>query len=308
MDPQLLCSHFDALGNAVLLEQLKQIKTRTYDYRYPELKARTLIPVSNEINPGASVMEWRSYDSVGAVKLLSAYAKDLPRSDIRAEVNLTPIRSLGGAYGYNIDEMAAAVFRGEPLDAKKAAAVRKSYEVEIDRLAALKDAKSNLLGLLNQPNAITHTIPNGAAGTATWATKTGPEIIEDMLGILSTIKTTTKSVERADTILIPSDQYGLIQTTMYEDDSDFTVLEFFRRISPGIEVIEWDRCNGAGTGGADRMVAYRRSPEYLELQIPKELTALPPQEIVLEVVVNHHARFGGVTVYVPYSMAYGDGV
>ena len=45
--------HMDAKFTAVLEKQLEFIKTRTYDIVYPEMKARQLIPVNNDGNPGA---------------------------------------------------------------------------------------------------------------------------------------------------------------------------------------------------------------------------------------------------------------
>jgi hypothetical protein len=300
--------HLDAQGNALLATQLRQVIAQSYDVRYPNLKARQFIPVSNEVNPGAAVIEWRSYDSVGAVKLITAYADDLPRSDIRAEQNFSPVRSLGGSYGYNIDEIAAAQFSGTPLDARKAAAVRQAYEQEIDRLAAVGDTKSNLVGLLNLPNATAITIPDGAGGETTWPDKTGAEILADLTLMVTSGPNLTNGIETINTIILPLEQMALISTTPYSDNSDLTILEYFRRTTPGITVDSWFRCKGAGAGGADRAVAYRRDPQVLELHIPKELTALEPEQRNLETIVNHHARFAGVICHYPLAVNYADGI
>ena len=298
----------DAFGNAILAEQLQAARVRSYDQRFPEFKARQLVPVSHSDNPGLETIVWYRYTTVGSFKLITAYSDDLPRSDIQAEKESTLVRDLGGAYGYNINEVQAAVFAGQPLPPRKAAAMRRSYEQEIDVLAALGDSGSNLVGLLNQPNAIAVTIPAGASTQTEWTDKTAAEIYADLIAMRRQVRLTTKNVEDINTILIPEEQHGLIEDTFFNDETGETILERFNARNPGVEVIAWHRCSGAGAGGADRMVAYRRDPNYLELIIPKEATELEPEQRNLETVINAHARFGGVVVYVPYSMAYADGI
>lgn len=56
------------------------------------------------------------------------------------------------------------------------------------------------------------------------------------------------------------------------------------------------------------MVCYRRSPDALEAIVPQEFEQFPAQERGLEFVVPCHAKCGGVVLYYPLSMAYGDGI
>lgn len=301
-------SHLDAQGNATFATELRQRIARSFDVRFPELKARALIPVSNEINPGASAIEWRSYSSVGTVKLIAAYADDLPLSDITGEQNFAEVRTLGGACRYTLDEINAFIYRGEPLPQRKMNAVREGYEQELDRLAALGDTKSNLVGLLSIPNATRVTVPNGVGGTTPWSNKTAQEMIDDVVAAITAVRTLTKGIEAINTAVMPIAQLALLNTTRYAEVSDITVLEFLQKRFGAIAFEEWDRCVGAGLGGLDRMVLYRRDPDALQLHIPKELAPLPPQEINLDTKVPHHGRYAGVICYRPLSVSYVDGV
>lgn len=301
-------SNLDAQGNAVFSRQLEYIRTRNVEMRFPNFMARQLIPVKNDIDPGVGIITWRSYGPVGVAKLISSYAEDLPRADVTGEENSSRVHSIGNSYGFNIDEIAASAYRGDALDTKKAASARRANEQEVERIASVGDARFNILGLLNQPNVITYTPPAGASTSTTWALKTGAEILADLLGIVQAVISTTNGIEKPNTIVLPENQFGLVATTRIGTTTDTTVLEFFQRARPGVEVLAWERLKGAGASASDRMIAYSRDPNYLELNIPKEWTELDPEPKGLEVVINCHSRIGGVTLYYPLSMAYGDGI
>jgi hypothetical protein len=73
-------------------------------------------------------------------------------------------------------------------------------------------------------------------------------------------------------------------------------------------VIPWYRCKGAGEGGTNRMVAYKRNPDKLTLEIPMEFTQQPPQLRNLAVDIPCEGEIGGVICPFPLSVTYGDGI
>lgn len=300
-------SHLDAMGNAQFAKALEVVRRNNLELRFPQFMARQLVPVKNDIDPGVQVITWRSYGPVGMAKIISNYADDLPRADVQGEENSSKVYSIGNSYGYNIDEVAASAYSGQALETKKAAAARRANEERVEALTAVGDSRFGILGLLNQPNALVYTVPAGAGGSTTWALKTPDEILADLNGIKRAVINTTKGAEKVNTIVLPETQRGIIQTTRLSDNSDTTIEEFWTKTNPGIEILGWERLAGAGAGGTDRIVAYNRDPEYIELNIPKEWTELSPQERNLEVVVPCHSRFGGVVLYYPLSMIYADG-
>src|SRR5262249_37010472 len=156
------------------------------------LKARVLIPIDSEVNPGAETVKFNVYDRRGIAKVIKSYADDLPRVDLVVTEVRSPIRSLGISYGFSQQELRAAAMAGMPLETQKATMARRAIEEAIDKIGAKGDSLNGLNGLLGIPNANTYTVPNGAGGTATWGgatPKTADEILADLNGIINTVRT-----------------------------------------------------------------------------------------------------------------------
>src|SRR5690554_5233059 len=113
MDPQEIAAYIDAhmdrrldsRETAMLARQLEYIKAQTYDVRYPAFKARTFIPVSTEVPPGAESITYRQWDQYGMAKVIANYADDLPLVDVVAREFTTKVKSLGEAYQYSIQDL-----------------------------------------------------------------------------------------------------------------------------------------------------------------------------------------------------------
>lgn len=307
MEPRF--DNMDASESAFLARQLEQIKTQTYDRKFENLKARELVPVDHSINTGAEVWTYRQWDMVGMAKIIRDYATDLPRADVLAREFTQRIRSIATSYGYSVQEVRAAMFAGIPLEQKKANAARRMFEETVESIARTGDAANDLLGLLNQPNTNTYSVPNGSGGSPLWVNKISDEIAADLHGIANGIVSATREVEKPDTIGLPIAQYQAIATRRMSDGSDKTILQFFLETSPYIKtVFMWNALATAGSGSTTRMICYRRDPDALGLIIPQEFEMFPGQARNLEVVVPCHGRIGGVVMYYPLSMSYGDGI
>lgn len=301
--------NLDASENVFFSRALELVKTRTYDRKYPNLRAREFVPLDPEIDNAIETIRLRSYSQVGIARLLASYAEDLPRSDVLANEQTFGVKGIGTSYGYNLQEVRAASKAGTSLDAKKAAAARRATEVVIDRVLAVGDTALGLTGLLNIPNALTYTVPaDGTGSSALWSAKTPVQIVRDMVGICEYIVTQTAEVEAPNMLLLPRAQYTQIRTTRFDSNSDKTILDWFKAQYPGVAVEPWYKMLGAGAGGTQRMMAYSMTPDHLQGAVPQEFEQLPVQERGLEFIVPCHARVGGVQCYYPLSVAYGDGI
>ena len=58
----------------------------------------------------------------------------------------------------------------------------------------------------------------------------------------------------------------------------------------------------------DAMIAYDRSPDKLQLEIPVELEFMPIQHKGLEFIIPGRARLGGLNIYYPLSLAIATGI
>lgn len=320
MAEKIVSVNLDANEQVFFGRQLESVKARTYDVKYPVYKAKQLIPVSTEAGTGAENITYEQFDSVGTMKLIQAYADDLPRSDIKGAEFSTPVRSIGGAYGYSIQEIRSAQLAGKPLQARKAESVKKSYEQKVNEIAWFARPTAakygGLTGLLYNANITKAEASTGAtSGSIVWSGKTPAEILKDLNDIVSNMIELTKGVEVPDTILLPIEQHQIISTTNMGNGTDTTIKKYFLENNPMITSIEWvNELNAVspiprtGTGTADLMVAYRKSPEVLTLELPQTFEQFAAQERNLEFVIPAHGRIGGVIVYYPLAISIVDGI
>jgi hypothetical protein len=302
-------SRNDAAEGVYLQGQLDYILPKSFDIKRGEFKARQFIPVNNQVPSGAETVSYNTYDHVGMAKIVASYAKDFPRADIATARYTATIKSLGASFAYTLQEIRAAQLAGSNLEQRRANAARSDIAKLEDEIAAVGSAEYGLKGLLNVSNALSYTVPNGAGGTATWATKTGLEIFADLNAMAQYGVTQTNELEKPDTLLLPPAQFGRASTTLLQAGSTQTVMQAFLANSPYIKNVDsWSRLTGAGAGSTDRAVVYRRDPDALELIISQEFETFPAQQDVLEFKVPCHERCGGVLVYFPLSITYADGI
>lgn len=304
---------FDADGAVFFQRQLEHIKSQSYDVRYAELKARELFPVSSEAGPGVTTITYRTYDQAGAAKIIQAYADDLPRADVAGKETSSPVRSVGISYGYSLDEIQASQLTGVGLDQRRANAARRSVEQVINDVAFFGDTKHNLPGFFSNPNVPSGNVVDPGAGTA-WINKTPDQILFDVNDLFSDIFETTLMVEQGNTLLLPPAQWSFISSTPRASNSDTTILAYLVANSPYLtsmeSVIPVNECQASLNPELtnDAMVAYDRSPDKLELEIPVELELMPIQQKNLEFVIPGRARLGGVNIYYPLSAAIAEGI
>lgn len=300
---------FDANESLFFARQLEFVKSQTYDIKRVALSALTLMPVSTAIPEGATTHTYRQYDSVGMAKVISNYANDLPRADVTGKEFTNPIRSIGNAYGYNVQEIRSAMFAGVNLNGKKALAATRAHQEKINQLAFAGDADNGLPGLLSNTNVPEVTLlADGTGASKTFATKTALQIVRDVNALINKVLTQSKGVHRVTDVWLPIEQYALIATTQNSAASDTTILEFLQKNHPGVtfrQVVEMD---GAGAGGADRMYAMENSMENWQLEIPMMIRQYSPQQAGLEFTVPVESRFAGVIIEYPLAFAFADGI
>jgi len=301
--------HLDAVETAFLRRQLTHVKTKTYDTKYKNLKATTFIPVSMEANAGDDYIVWYSFSKAGKAKIIADYAHDFPRVDVYAEENQSRIRSIGDSYGYSLKEIRRAAKAGNKLNTRRASVAKSAIDEKIDDIAWNGDDDYGLQGLINYPGITEYTVPNDGTGTTkTWSTKTAAQIIRDLTGLANAVSVPTYGREEINQILLPREQYNLIKNIQMNTYNDKTILEFFLTNNSGVSIDILDELNSAGASATDRMMAYTRDPEHITLEIPQPFEQLEYDKKGMEYVVSCHAESGGVIIYFPQSVVFGDGI
>lgn len=307
----------DANESIFFARELEHVKAQTYDAKYPELTAARIIPVSMDAGAGAETITYYQYDQVGFAKIITNYATDLPRVDLVGKKFSANVKSIGASYGYSIQDIRAAAQAGKPLEQRKANAVRRANDQEANRIAYFGDAAHGLTGFITHPNIIVYTLPTdgtlngttaGTAAAAKFINKTPDQVIRDLNGMVNRVLKLTQNVERPDTLLLDHETNGDISVRPRSDNSDTTILEFFLAKNPWVKNVEViPELNGAGTGGVNVCMIYKKDADHVTQEIPQAFEQFPPQAEGLEFVIPCHSRHGGTIIYFPLSIIKAEG-
>ena len=311
-------TRFDSVDSASIFfaRELDYVKSLSYDTEYPEFTALNLFPISSEADQGAETITYYTYDKVGLAKVIDNYSTDLPRADVNGKPSYATVKSIGDSYGYSVQEMRASRLAGKSLDVRKAESARYMIDNKTNQIAWNGDADSGLLGVLSAGQSIPlYTIPNGAAGTTAWSSKTADEILADINGMAKQVAKVTKNVERPDTLCIPSDCYMDIATRRIPDTST-TVLSFVLEHAPYIKnIVSTAELNSDSPdtnpyAASNQGVAFlfRNDKRKLSIENPMPFYQYPIQVRNLETVVPCEARTAGMIVYYPLSAIIGVGI
>jgi len=285
-----------------LERQLEYIRPQVFEVQYADIKYPTILPVTSEAGPGAQTFTYRIMDATGEFKVIADAADDLPRADISQTEKSINIRSIGGSFGYTVQELRAAQMANIALEQRRASAVRRAYEEKVEDIAMFGEASVGLSGFFNNSTVDLVVADKWFTDSGT----TAQEMLELLNYGVTAIVNGSKMKEEPDTILMPYEDYNKVSTTRNSDSSDVTVLEYFLRTNPYIRNVEPINQLDADNSVLDknRMVVYKRDPQKVQLHIPQPLELFPPQQRGLEFIVPAHARVGGVALYYPKSVIY----
>lgn len=215
-------------------------------------------------------------------------------------------------------DMQKANFIGRSLDQLLQDGVRLSYDKHMDANVYVGLSNYDTTGLVNNPDATETTVANGAAGTATWATKTPLEILEDINSAITAVWAAAEYDTEAmpNHILIPYEQYTYIMNTPVTDLATETILDFVLKNNVAaknggslyVGATKW--CKGAGTGSKDRMVVYVNHELYVNVDELVPLTRAMTQPNAANVCYDtaYMANISEVQIFYPQTIAYFDGI
>jgi len=323
---------FDAATTAFFLRDLTEVLARTYDVKYPDLKARQILPVFTGIDPAAEGYVWRQYDRIGGAKVIDTYGDDLPSTEVVANEFQSRCLSLGTSYQYSIQDLRKARMAGIPLETRKALAARRSMEQAIEQIAffgvaqvpgtsasqamMFAPASQNssdplaMYGITNFPGLPVVT------GTNNWTlpSTSVSTIVSDFNAQLLNMIQNSKGIHMPDTVVFPLSTWSNLNTmarsTVFTDD---TVLQYLQKENPWLKNVYWSTMletaglNQAQNAAGPRILFMERNEENFQLVIPQEFEQLPPQMVNLMFKIPCHMRIGGLRVSYPKSVLAFDG-
>lgn len=314
--------------------QLEYIQAQSYDVLYPDLMGRTIFALNSEGGEGINTITYRSYDKRGETAIIAGKATDLPRGDISGKEYSISVKTLGNAFGYSRQELAASKVTGMPLEARKAEATRRSYEEKVNQLIFFGNAENKINGLFGGPQGgagnefpwetVSISAVSGAAAggnTTEWGgpDKTPLEVVKDLNDALNSMYVDTKKLFRPDTVLLSveklmylintpiSAEFPLTSTMKWflENNKFITSMDQFKDINE-LESIYPDVANaetihdfhpaGDGVEGFTIMASGESNARIRE---PFPYMHTPVQYKGLEFEVNCYGRFAGIEMIRP---------
>lgn len=312
-------------------QQSHVLNARIYEVEYPEMDYASLVPINTSYPEWASGVDTLIGDIVGKAEWQSGYAKDIPLADTKLDMVSVPFDMYAVGYQWNIEELGKAQFQGYPLTSRRAEAARRASEEFLWRNVLTGSTEKGWKGLINSSYVTPVAAPsNGTSSPNTaWVlnnetgNKTPEQIVAELnslifgnidpaLGIMSSAL--------ADTILLPTKAYIYIASTPYGVTSPGqSILQYFvanneytRRTGRAITIRDLPVLSTAATvgiNGGGRAIAYRNSPDVLELPLPMPFRFLPVyQDGPLNFVVPGISRVGALDIKRTTSFRYLDGI
>lgn len=305
---------FDSVEDASVFfaRELDYIKAKSYDKKYPEFTALNNFPITHEVPEGAETVTYYSYEKTGMAKIISNYATDLPRADVKGHPTTAYIKSVGDSYGYSVQEMRASRMAGKSLDTRKADAARYAIDRTVNEIAFAGNKENGLMGMLSIGNNIPLYTLSTVDGKTDFKSKTAEQILADLNGMVGYQSKLTKNVEKSDVIALPASVYIDISTRQIPN-TGYTVKKFLLENAPYLKNIisapelEEDsvETNPYGKGVA---LMYTNSADKFSLEIPLPYYQYPLQSRNLEVIVPCEERVAGIIMYYPLSAMLAIGV
>lgn len=305
---------FDSAEDASIFfaRELDYIKSKSYDKIYPEFTALNHFPITHEVPEGAETVTYYSYEKTGFAEIISNYATDLPRADVKGEPTTAMVKSIGDSYGYSVQDMRASRMAGKSLDVRRAEAARYAIERKTNEIAFAGDAKHKLMGMLSTDNDIPlYTLATVEEKTA-WKDKSAAEILADINGMFAYQAELTQDVERADTLALPPAVFIDISTRQIPN-TGFTVKKFLMENAPYLkEIISAPELSADNKStnpyGVNVAMLYTNSADKFSLEIPMAFYQYPLQNRNLEVIIPCEERVAGIIMYYPLSALLAVGV
>jgi hypothetical protein len=307
----------DANLAAFFSKQLEQIRPELYEVKFPELKGRLMVPVNNNVHPGASSVTTRSISEVGEADWVEDLADDAPEVEVTggSEDNIK-MKTIQGAYGWHLQEARSAAFAGIDLSPRKARACRQAIERKIDQslLVGATIGSTVLQGLFSLTGS--QAVLSYAPTVLTFEDEDSDAIYGALMDFVNNIYVASKEIEVPDTMVLPTTTKMLLKSRRMGDANNMSVLDYFLASNEFIKTVHTSHYLEQGASGSTlghggspsvkRIVAYRKDPDILEGWV-NEFEQLPPEFKSARVLTTCLARSGGVQAHRPKAISYYDG-
>ena len=291
-----------------VIAQGRNIEAQVYSKRYPTYNYQDVVPVVTEGNQWSIGTTFFTIDVAGQAKFLSGKGTDVPFVSSKRDQASHDFAMIGAGWEWTIEEVNQAALYNTNLQATDANTAAMAVDQLLYQIAMTGSDEKNWEGFVNSSLVARADAANSLTGTAANQVATVNDALES-------VREVTGEVEYADTIALPPSVFRNWASREYGDgNGTLTVLEFIRRnnihtaeTGSPLNIVTSRELKGAGTGGTDRMVAYRRDSDVLRFHLPMPRTVLAPRQTsLMGFEQGLIARTGGTEIRLPGAMAYID--
>lgn len=295
-------TNLDALTTGAFMKQLEYVETRVMEYNYPQYKAAAglLFPIEEMSIPWADTTTFRMMDAVGSdFEVADEQSTALSYVDTVSEEFSQRIYTFRKGYYFTEKEVIRTAHLGIPIEQQKIAAVRKSYLQTLNKLLLTGNARIGMAGLINHPAWLRSVAPFPLNSSSTLLQQLAT-LNQGQIGI----DRATQNTEQADTLLLPKTQYDYLTSQSFVGaDLRQSTLRFFIDNNPSIRNVDYlNELAGAGPGGTDVAIFYRRDPLAFVARITDPFRYRPLVQEPFRVYRPVAFDYNGIIPYVPYSV------
>lgn len=233
-----------------------------------------------------------------------------------------PMLLWGAEVKYTVPELVKSLQLGTPIDAQKVEAMNLKRNMDLDQIVYYGDPLMNFTGLVNSTSAVgsVTNVPNGAAGTPQWNTKTPDEILKDVNEILTSAWQASGWKVKPNKLMLPPAVLGSLSSRIISNSGSKSILAYLiennicRQLGTPLEFLELKWLIGAGAGGTqgqlgtvDRMVAYNSDKKYVQFPMT-DLQRTPLEYRSLYQITTYWSRIGRIEWRYGTTAAYRDGI
>lgn len=300
-----------------VVEQGRNLESRIYQKRYPNLQFNNVIPIITEGNSWAVGTMFQVVDVTGQAKFISGAANDIPFSGAVRDFGTRDFAMIGAGWEWNIEEINQASLYGININDAKAMGANMGMDILLRSIALSGSAEKNWTGFVNNASVSrVDAAANGTSSSTFWKDKDVDKVAADINDALGSIRDDTNEVEFADTIALPGSALRLLSTRRVgAGDGTMTWLEYIRRNNiytaensgAALNIVTLRELETASSDGGGRMVVYRRDPDVVRfhLPMPKRVIGVR-QKSLMAYEDGLIARTGGTEIRLPSAMAYID--
>ncbi len=270
---------------------------RDLDHRYaevlreprPQPNAFRLFPIDSTVPVGARTHTVRRLYGHGEVTVYRA-GVNVPTVTLSQAEEQFPVRHYVTSFLVDIFELASSDFAGFPLIAELLRLARDQVEA-FANLAGWKGiTTAGVYGIFNYPwlaKKISTIAFDGTAATA--------DVIAELTAIASYPVVNSKSTFGPDTMVVSPRVRAFLFNTPRSTTTDTSIGKWFIDNHAQIKAIEeaWE-LQGAGPGGTDGILVYRRDRLGITNVLPQPFTLLPAQKEGFSELTLCYMSHGGV--------------